>query len=69
MVKGCLKPMVGPTLVFPKRGLATLKEPYFMPHGARYPSSTLLPFSLGGSLLKQNSRKKGTLLFRVYRGT
>ena len=28
----------------------------------RYPSSTLLPFLFGVSLLKQNSRKKGTLV-------
>ena len=30
--------------------------------GPRYPSSTLLPFLFGVSLVKQNSRKKGTLI-------
>ena len=29
---------------------------------ARYPNSTLLPFLFGVSLLKQNSRKKGTFV-------
>ena len=30
----------------------------------RYPCSTLLPFLFGVSLLKPNSRKKGTLIIR-----
>ena len=30
----------------------------------RYPSSTLFPFYLGVSLLKLNSKKKGSLMFK-----
>ena len=33
-------------------------------HVSRFPSSTLLPFYLGGLLLKPSIRKKGTLMIK-----